>query len=457
MDPVIILNKKLKLRTSSGLQLEFLVIAFEYENPYAMHIQMKRERLLQVKVTNEDLATELKDWLQGKHITWPSLLIPPRVEEAMMKFLKFGKPPSQRDLIFWILSRCEVSYGEKCFVSFGGQPESTEEFLAENDSYFMHNFDASSSQEVLVEHNRMEPRERRTDRPSSAPSYGRKSTQFETTGNSSVYEVTRELLGESDALKKLSHAKVKGREGAKVSLVQTAWTDDHFRLTHEIITHRQRIESTIEQRRRALEMAKVRQQQAMEKYSAIRDKLNRTKGDNLWAAEASDEVLTLQKIEADVEADVLKQQCRSQRATQHVRWTMAPNGFANRRGRSQRGPLLGYGPLPAEATTNPKDPRIETASQYYYWDQSGRRHRKRPEDVEQGSVVEQAMEAIRKAAATASLYKLDLRVVFAEMDVSGDGFIDVQEMGAAFRKLGLQLSDESLTAVFRSVCLAPSS
>jgi Ca2+-binding EF-hand superfamily protein len=45
-----------------------------------------------------------------------------------------------------------------------------------------------------------------------------------------------------------------------------------------------------------------------------------------------------------------------------------------------------------------------------------------------GSLVDQAMEVIRRTAANASAYKLDLQKVFQEFDTSGDGFLSCQEM-----------------------------
>ena len=44
------------------------------------------------------------------------------------------------------------------------------------------------------------------------------------------------------------------------------------------------------------------------------------------------------------------------------------------------------------------------------------------------SVVEQAMEVIRRTAANASAYKLDLRQVFQDFDTSGDGLLSCEEM-----------------------------
>lgn len=158
--------------------------------------------------------------------------------------------------------------------------------------------------------------------------------------------------------------------------------------------------------------------------------------------------MTLQKIQADIEYDMKRQQCRTHRAVEHIKWTMAPNGFANRRGTSQRGPLLGYGPLPPNATSAIKDPRIENATAQYSWDVHGRRHKKKV-NSDETSIMDVAMAAIRTAASNASLYKLDLKRVFDDIDVSGDGHITIDEMGQAFELMGVTLDDLTLDALFR--------
>jgi hypothetical protein len=81
-------------------------------------------------------------------------------------------------------------------------------------------------------------------------------------------------------------------------------------------------------------------------------------------------------MEADILEDIKRQKNRAQRAAQKVTWTMAPSGFANRRGKSQRGPVLGQGPLHPNATSGLKDPRVEKTVRQFYWDSAGRRHPK---------------------------------------------------------------------------------
>ena len=190
--------------------------------------------------------------------------------------------------------------------------------------------------------------------------------------------------------------------------------------------------------------------QTMDKFRVIRDKIKQKRDNYNWASGASYEVITLQKIQGDIEYDKKRQHCRTDRAVQHIQWTMAPNGFANRRGQSMRGPLLGSGPLPPNATSSLKDPKVEKTMGKYQWDVHGRRHRKKTHGDET-SIMDAAMAAIRTAANNASLYKLDLKRVFDDIDVSGDGHITIDEMGMAFEMMGVTLDDLTLDALFRCV------
>lgn len=59
------------------------------------------------------------------------------------------------------------------------------------------------------------------------------------------------------------------------------------------------------------------------------------------------------------------------------------------------------------------------------------------------------MEVIRRTAANASAYKLDLKKVFRDFDVSGDGFLSIQEMAGAFLHMGVKVDSDTLAALFR--------
>ena len=73
----------------------------------------------------------------------------------------------------------------------------------------------------------------------------------------------------------------------------------------------------------------------------------------------------------------------------------------------------------------------------------------RTEEESGATGVAQAMECIRKAAANAAAYKLDLRAVFDQFDTSGDGFISKQEMADAFLHMGVHLDLETADILFK--------
>lgn len=187
--------------------------------------------------------------------------------------------------------------------------------------------------------------------------------------------------------------------------------------------------------------------QETERLRKISNSLRSAQAAQGWVGEANNEIESLRKIQEDIEVDTKRQRCRIERMKQHVFWTMAPNGFANRRGQSQRGPKLGDGPLPPTATSGLRDPRVDASVASYAWDIHGRRH-PRGESRDAESTVELAMSAIRKAASNANLYKLDLRNVFDQIDVSGDGKITIDEMARAFELMGVQVDDDVLLVLF---------
>lgn len=222
------------------------------------------------------------------------------------------------------------------------------------------------------------------------------------------------------------------------------------RLVSDVEKARKNVESAMDERRKMIEVAKARQLQTAERYRKIREELKDTAGIGKLNTIATHELLSLQKIESDIQEDIKKQRSRAQRTSQKVRWTMAPPGFHNRRGKSQRGPLLGPGPLHPNATSSLKDPRIEQTVRKYYWDSAGRRHiRDGIDDTGGESLVEKAMDAIRRAAANISAFKLDLKAVFERFDTSGDGFLSPPEMAEAFLSMGVPLDVESMKAIFK--------
>lgn len=208
----------------------------------------------------------------------------------------------------------------------------------------------------------------------------------------------------------------------------------------------------MDERRRMIEVAKARQLQAADRYRQIRENLRNQQGAGKFVTTATNELLSLQKIQVDIMEDIKKQRNRAQRSTERVRWTMAPIGFSNRRGSSQKGPVIGPGPLHPNATSSLRDPRINQTLRKYYWDSTGRRHlRDSNDDDDNGgvSLIEKAMEAIRRVAANISAFKLDLKKVFEQFDTSGDGFLSQVEMTEAFLNMGVPLDIDASNAIFK--------
>ena len=153
------------------------------------------------------------------------------------------------------------------------------------------------------------------------------------------------------------------------------WGPEHFSLGADIEWSRKAVERAMEERRKLIEIAKARQTQTLTKFRKIRESVKASDGDNKWILNALSEAESLRRIEEDIKEDIMKQKGRAHRAKQNIMWSMAPNGYAKLRGKWKKGASLGEGPLPFTATTNLKDPRVESAYNKYYWDDMGRRHR----------------------------------------------------------------------------------
>ena len=126
VDALLIYQKKqTKLRTVEGSILLFNVDVYETATPYVMIFVIKTQQehvMVRMDVHKEDLARELRLWLEGKMIRSPAVIISSRIEGLMQGFVNFGKTPKQEDLILWILSRSELLWGRHSKLSFGGLP-----------------------------------------------------------------------------------------------------------------------------------------------------------------------------------------------------------------------------------------------------------------------------------------------------------------------------------------------
>jgi hypothetical protein len=515
VDTNLVLSKKIKLRTVRGSIISASLQVFESDEPYVLIFLFVTEKNEEIRfdVFKDDLSRELRIWLEGKkYISNPAVLIPSRIEETIMKFIKFAKTPKQEDLLMWILSRCEFysSYRNdngkiiKSEIIFGGKTvsEEDEEEKLERLSHYKrsiihNNYPKTSiiaagkasqdpSHYILPSEDDIDGRRGRTkERQDEEDAYnalydldgsgtgrrrshstgGRNLTSksldllshdkdiFRNNDDMGMFALTKQLLGKSQTIATMKKHSVKGRSGATQALATSTFTNDHWRLFNEITKTRQEITQNMNERRKLLEIAKTRQLQKTAKFKAVRDTINADKGNNQFIKTATNELSVLQQVQNNISEDLKQQKIKISKGTQRVLWTMAPPGFANLRGKSQKGAVIGPGPLPANATTDLKDPVYEATVKRYYWDSAGRRHsRSSGIDANDGSdesLMEQAMNAIRKLSQNISAYKLDLKVVFEKFDTSGDGFLTAQEMAEAFLAMGVKLDIPTMQAIFK--------
>mmetsp|Transcript_12441 Transcript_12441/g.20216 ORF Transcript_12441/g.20216 Transcript_12441/m.20216 type:complete len:712 (-) Transcript_12441:555-2690(-) len=470
-EPQVILKKRIKLQWSTGEQIVTTLHGLEYQEPYTLTLILLGECQGRIDILKHELANELTAWLAGTKLDGkPALLIPKRIDEAMLNFIKFGRPPNQADIYLWILSRTLITWDEKygMHLVFGqvssdgtaGQPNTKESTLDRSalmatntaSSYTAHTSTTDSITTPAI----TAPVPNIKSRPSSAPpTRSRRHTADNSNDllgaqkGTGTFKLTRTILGKSGAMSQLPKEKIKGRAAACPSFVRLGWTDDHYRLTNDISSRRHDIEDAMESRRKVLEVSKARQMMTTNTFRKIREDNVAKRSNYNWARDASYEVTNLDRINATITEDIQRQKCQTERTTEHIRWTMAPNGFVNRRGRYTKGIRLGSGALPPDATSGIKDPRLEKVVETYHWDEHGRRHMRRPEDVTPGSEIERALCLLKKAAQNSSMYKLNLKQVFEDMDINRDGFVSLPEMYSFFTSISLKMEPKLIDALFR--------
>lgn len=462
-------------------------------------------------IHKQDLAHEMRAWLEGKEIRQAITVLSPRVHESMSKFIKFGKPPLQEDLIMWIASRCELRWGEgdNSVLKFGGLSEPTM-LEKKGDALSMSapgpsSTDKNSNPVTRSMETMKSMASEANPYPKTAEAYSKlaasQAREYENASHHhfradqkvgvserkeegllgsgpngeitiedglaidtmalgeghdrltaqemaikaeilarkehNTHKMTRELIGkQSNALKTMKEKKM-------------VKTTDHYLYAAAIDKARRSVESKMDDRRKAVAIAKTRRDHRATIIRARKAQLAEdTRG---WFKDATEELLSLQKIAQDIDEDVRKQKNKAHRATQKVMWTMAPPGYANLRGKSQPGPHLGPGPLPPDALFSERDPNVEAYVKKYDWDEHGRKLLRTKEkwmDKSTGEIVAHAMETIRKVSRTLMKNKLDLKAVFDSFDKSGDGYLTMPEMANAFDELGVRLTADGIKALF---------
>ena len=484
----IILNQKMRLSTNFGSALPATVSGYELEDPYTLvifgAIKLEMDEYhdndimspsFRVDVTRNDIARELKYWLDGRELLKPCCRMPKSVENNMMKYVKFGSIPSKENLIFWVLSRCEI-YKDmtdidvgKLICMFGGKlredkGEDIDKLLG--NEFEMRTNPLKKTVEAAVGTSIMiSPRLQSTTQPLKASNSSDVKSSFSKNWSSvspkmsksipdgamdrqyNTYIATREMLGQSEALSFLPKGKRKDNKDAGPALKSHELTNDHYRLGAFIQSSRKLAVEKMESRRKVIETAKARQIQTMGHYREVREGILGKEHLHQWLEIAEREAEMLRKIEEEIEDDTRKQKVRAHRLHERAMWQMNPIG-TNLGGRSKPGPRIGNGPLPASATSNLRDPAVDSYVEKYYWDDNGRRHRKEPKP-EEATILEQALQTIKHAASNSFVQSLDIKKVFQDIDSSGDGHISMEEMVEGIEHMGVHLDNDSARILFQ--------
>jgi len=247
VDTVLIIAKKLKLRSITGLLFTGFLKVYECENPYVLIVLVNTDdsttddnnnSLLRMDIHKEHLASELRLWLEGKRIRNPAVLIPLRIEDAINRFVKFGKTPLQEDLILWLLSRSEIYLGDTPELVFGGKGIDNADTLLideKHNEFLKNSLVAQSIHNNNNKQNNLNSEQYRVD----DAFHKSKLIELQATKGISekrfnsqdlgMFAMTRKLLGTSVTLDMVKKSKVKGREGARQSMNTAVWSSEQYR------------------------------------------------------------------------------------------------------------------------------------------------------------------------------------------------------------------------------------
>jgi hypothetical protein len=230
----------------SGREFVALVQAVEYENPYTLSVMlMSADCYARVDVSKADISRQLQLWMEGCHLPNPAIFASPQLEEKMNNFIKFGRLPKQSSLVLWILTQCVVRWSpENSAIIFGA-----ENLELDNESGVPINPFPSTAEAASDS----------VSKSNNIPQSGPSDTRGQPDDFTNTYSLTRELLGKSNALQKLKEVGVKGRSDADGHYDRKDWTNDHYRLVGDINKNRQIVEDDMEERRKLLEISKIRQ------------------------------------------------------------------------------------------------------------------------------------------------------------------------------------------------------
>lgn len=348
----IVLRKRMKLRSTNGSLFPATISVFECESPYCIivHIMTDHDHSVRMDVFRDDLARELKAWLDGKFIRNPAIVIPPRIEEEISQFVRLGKTPVQADLIMWILSRSEVTWGASPCLIFGGDTHSVvhgdhhhheEGVYEEKESHpETSEHEENTSNFATDHHHRTSHASIASQRDPAASAHAK--SDFHTTssslmdtqklmsfGESKMHKQTvtekmhaasqqmratkSDLLGESQCLTLLSKRPAGGRVDAPKVYDMKGWTSHHFAMVGDLEKKRRDIENAVETRRRNIEISNARQDLTVKKYKTLKAKAEEQQQTDSWLNQAKHELEMYHKIHGDIDKDIAKQKARAHR------------------------------------------------------------------------------------------------------------------------------------------------
>ena len=95
IDVTLILHKRAQFEKCEGGQITANLHMFECENPYALIFMIANEKGEQTRLdfTKDEIALELRKWLEGELIDGACVSVSTSVEEEIMRYVKFGTPP----------------------------------------------------------------------------------------------------------------------------------------------------------------------------------------------------------------------------------------------------------------------------------------------------------------------------------------------------------------------------
>jgi hypothetical protein len=301
VDATLVSSQYLQLRDSSNNPFKAKVDVFECINPYVLvFVITHHEHSLRMDIHKHDLAAEMRRWLEGStplHLV-TLLSTTKRIDDQMMRFVKFGNPPAPGVLHKWILSRTELSWTESK-LCFGGiylfKDKDLDDDLAIEDDFIgrrltshLEHTSKSNTRRPSLNEFQLDVRDdsifRDEDRDASSPSNFPETNSFRMKRtvdvDTSTFDLTRKLLGKSHALEMLKQTRKmtsKQRADAVSTVSIGSLSTEQYVLGADIEKTRKQIADAMEMRRRTIEIFKVRQQQTAAKYSSIRESIKLSK------------------------------------------------------------------------------------------------------------------------------------------------------------------------------------